>query len=237
MLQTETKLSPLGDVRRENLRLLAAKYGSIAEVNVKLGLPRTHPYLYSVANATKRSGSNQPRNMGPAKCLEIEKALGLPLGWMSEDHGRAPGSLPRPFSVSPEGGVKENDALEIELLHTPEARPGAKPRVLFDRADMAANFPGRAPDDFRGWIVSGDIMAPRFIPGDRLLIDLKDTTPAPGFFVLNLDGRKILRTLTPSLTGELMITTEKNPAQCIPLTPGAEVIGRAAYWLRGGKLS
>lgn len=237
MLQTETKLSPLGGVRRENLRLLAAKYGSIAEVNVKLGLPRTHPYLYSVANATKRSGSNQPRNMGPAKCLEIEKALGLPLGWMSEDHGRAPGSLPRPFSVSPEGGVKENDALEIELLHTPEARPGAKPRVLFDRADMTANFPGRAPDDFRGWIVSGDIMSPRFIPGDRLLIDLKDTTPAPGFFVLNLDGRKILRTLTPSLTGELMITTEKNPAQCIPLTPGAEVIGRAAYWLRGGKLS
>lgn len=175
--------------------------------------------------------------MGPAKCLEIEKALGLPLGWMSEDHGRAPGSLPRPLSVSPEGGIKENDALEIELLHTPETRPGEKPRVLFDRVDMATNFPGRAPDDFRGWIVSGDIMAPRFIPGDRLLIDLKDTTPAPGFFVLNLDGRKILRTLTPSLTGELMITTEKNPAQCIPLTPGAEVIGRAAYWLRGGKLS
>lgn len=170
-------------------------------------------------------------------CLEIEKAFSLPQGWMSEDHGRAPGSLQRPLSVSPEGGIKDNDALEIELLHTPEARPGAKSRVLFDRADMAANFPGRTPDDFRGWIVSGDIMAPRFIPGDRLLIDLKDTTPAPGFFVLNLDGRKILRTLTPSLTGELMITTEKNPAQCIPLTPDTEVIGRAAYWLRGGILS
>lgn len=236
MLQTETKSPPLGDVRRENLKLLAAKHGSIAEVNVKLGLPRRHPYLYQAASGTRRTGGG-PRSLGPAKCLEIEKAFGLPQGWMSEDHGRAPVNLPRPFSVSPEGGIKENDALEIELLHTPETRPGAKPRVLFDRADMAANFPGRAPDDFRGWIVSGDIMAPRFIPGDRLLIDLKDTTPAPGFFVLNLGGRKILRTLTPSLTGELMITTEKNPAQCIPLTPDTEVIGRAAYWLRGGILS
>ena len=236
MLQTETKSQPLGDVRRENLKLLAAKHGSIAEVNVQLGLPRRHPYLYQAASGTRRTGGG-PRSLGPAKCLEIEKALGLPPGWMSEDHGRAPGNLPRPFSVSPEGGIKENDALEIELLHTPETRPGAKPRILFDRADMAANFPGRAPDDFRGWIVSGDIMAPRFIPGDRLLIDLKDTTPAPGFFVLNLGGRKILRTLTPSLTGELMITTEKNPAQCIPLTPDTEVIGRAAYWLRGGILS
>ena len=236
MLQTDTKSPPLGDVRRENLRLLAAKYGSIAEVNVKLNRSRRDPYLYSVAAGIKNK-SGAVRTVGPKMCLEIEKALGLPLGWMSEDHGRAPGSLPRPLSVSPEGGIKENDALEIELLHTPETRPGAKPRVLFDRADMAANFPGRTPDDFRGWIVSGDIMAPRFIPGDRLLIDLKDTTPAPGFFVLNLDGRKILRTLTPSLTGELMITTEKNPAQCIPLTPGTEVIGRAAYWLRGGVLS
>ena len=219
----------LSDIRRDNLKLLARRFGSIAEINVKLGRPRLHQYLYSAAAGTKYKNGSR-RSLGPAVCLQLEKALDLPAGWMNEAHAAAVTSGPAP---SPAPAAAVLGAVSIALLD--ELLDG-RGRFTITAEDFGAAFPARRPEDFRGLIVTGDTMAPRFIPGDKLLIDITDRAPAPGFFVVEISGRRILRTIAAALTGELVLTTEKNPAQCMPLAPGMEILGRAVYQWRGMRL-
>ncbi len=222
----------LSDIRRDNLKLLARRFGSIAELNVKLGRPRLHQYLYSAAAGTKYKNGRR-RSLGPAVCLQLEKALDLPAGWMNEIHAAPPVSAASGPAPSPAPAALDLPAVSIALLD--ELLDG-RGRFTITAEDFGAAFPARRPEDFRGLIVTGDTMAPRFLPGDKLLIDVANRAPAPGFFVVEISGRRILRTIAAALTGELVLTTEKNPAQCMPLAPGMEIIGRAVYQWRGMRL-
>lgn len=244
--------SALSDVRRANLRALIARAGSIADVNERLGRPRGHQYLYSAAAGVKYK-SGVRRSIGPQLCKELERAFELPYGWMSEPHGPPPdqsslglfdfatnGGMP----VTPPAPAAAPDqstpaapapSITISALEDTGAASGS---ILFAPDDFAAAFPARTADDFKAWIISGDDMAPRFLTGDRVLIDTAAAAraPAPGYFILAISGRRVLRKLSTALTGELVFSAEKNPSASLPLTEGMEIIGRAVYLIRAARL-
>lgn len=235
--------STLAGIRRENLRALALRAGSLADINEKLGKRRKDPYLYSAAAGTKYKNGER-RSLGPRLCKELERVFELPAGWMSTPHddenARRPGlfdfaecgGLPiePPAPTSPDEPAAPSASIDIEPL---EATGAA---VLIPGEDFRSAFPGRASSDFKAWIVSGEDMAPRFLAGDRVLIDTAAIEPGPGFFILEISGRRVLRKLSTSLTGELILSAEKNPGESLPLSPGMTIIGRAAYLVRAIRL-
>ena len=241
----------LSDIRRANLRLLAARAGSIAEINARLGKSRTDPFLYGAAAGTKYKAGGR-RSIGPRTCKELERVFELPWGWMSTPHGDTAAQLDQPppspglFDFATNGGMPVTPpapqdqstpapapAITIPALEETGASTGS---ILFDRDDFAAAFPGRAADDFKAWLVSGDDMAPRFLAGDRVLVDMTARAPAPGYFILAIAGRRVLRKLSTALTGELVLSAEKNPSESLPLSTGIEIEGRGVYVIRAARL-
>ena len=79
-------------------------------------------------------------------------------------------------------------------------------------------------------------MAPRFLAGDRVLVDMTARAPAPGYYILAIAGRRVLRKLSTALTGELVLSAEKNPSESLPLSTGIEIEGRAVYVIRAARL-
>ena len=237
--------STLADIRRANLRRLGTMYGSLAEINERLGKRRGDPGLYGTACGAKLK-SGTPRSIGPQLCREIERVLELPLGWMSTPHGDTAAQLDQPppspglFDFATNGGMPVTPptpapapSITIPALEETGAATGS---ILFTRDDFAAAFPGRAVDDFKAWIVSGDDMAPRFLAGDRVLVDMTARAPAPGYYILAIAGRRVLRKLSTALTGELVLSAEKNPSESLPLSTGIEIEGRAVYVIRAARL-
>ena len=78
------------EIRRERLEILIEEHGSVANLNVALGWPRTNPTLKHVREAYSRPGRNKPYQMGDATARAIEAALKLERGWMD---------TPVPFGV------------------------------------------------------------------------------------------------------------------------------------------
>lgn len=78
-------MKTVGQIRRENLMQLLEKHGSIAELNVKLGLPRTDATLSQIKNQSITS-RGKPKMMGVTLARRIEKDLKLSEGWLDNDH-------------------------------------------------------------------------------------------------------------------------------------------------------
>ncbi len=73
------------DVRRARLQELRAEVGSLAELNVLLGLKRNDSTLSQILNQSAGSKSDKPKTMGSAMARALEKACGKPTGWMDTD--------------------------------------------------------------------------------------------------------------------------------------------------------
>ena len=217
------------DIKLENLKSIIQSIGSIAELNEKLGRGRRDPYLYSIIRGDKNP-SGAVRTLGIRLCRDIEKALNLPPGYMSEDHTSA-ATIGRDVFKP----ISEDGYCAIKLL---EPIPNSEKKHMYlDASGMAENFPGRPADDFRGAIMFTDDMAPEFIPGDRVLVDITATTPEPGFLVLDTGARLILRRCRSALDGSLRISAESMPGESMPLdTSRHKIIGRVVYHWRGRKL-
>ncbi|CAN5649922.1 hypothetical protein BH10PSE18_BH10PSE18_15070 [soil metagenome] len=76
------RVKTIAEIRRARLDTLINESGSIAELNEKLGWPRTDPRLTRIRNANIRQDRGTPFQMGDAMARDIETALGLEAGWM-----------------------------------------------------------------------------------------------------------------------------------------------------------
>lgn len=76
----------VAEIRRENLDGLIKQHESVANLNDRLGWPRTDPRLSRIRNANMRGDRGKPFQMGDSMAREIEAALGLELGWMDNRH-------------------------------------------------------------------------------------------------------------------------------------------------------
>lgn len=70
------------ETRRSRLEMLIRQFGSVADLNTKLGWSRTDPKLAQIRNANARVGRGKPYQMGDAMAREIEEKLELERGWM-----------------------------------------------------------------------------------------------------------------------------------------------------------
>lgn len=78
-------MKTVGQIRRENLLKLIEQHGSIAELNNKLGLPRTDATLSQIKNQSTTS-RGKPKMMGVTLARRIEQSLKLIEGWLDNDH-------------------------------------------------------------------------------------------------------------------------------------------------------
>lgn len=85
-------MQTIAEIRRARLEQLIEQHGSIANLNVSLGWPRTDPKLAQIRNANTRPGRDKPYQMGDAMARELEEKLQLERGWM--DNAPNPYALP-----------------------------------------------------------------------------------------------------------------------------------------------
>jgi hypothetical protein len=78
------KVKTISEIRRDNLLKFIEKQGrgSVANLNVKIGLARTDATLTQIKNQNPNSGTGKPRGMGDPLARRIERALDLPAGYM-----------------------------------------------------------------------------------------------------------------------------------------------------------
>jgi hypothetical protein len=70
------------ETRRDRLKLLIKKHGSISALNVALGWEPTNARLSQIQNRSIRSDRNTPYEMGDGTAREIENKLEIEEGWM-----------------------------------------------------------------------------------------------------------------------------------------------------------
>ena len=197
--------SSLAEIRIENLRTIAAWCYTVADLNARLGRRRADPYLYQILQGTKnRSGS--ARAPGGALCKEIEKAFGLPAGWMNAPHAAAvppeASGVPPPSPAAPlapsAAPLLSAEAGETFLLD---------PRLTVGLSKSLAVF-----------LVSDETMAPRFFPGDVLLVDLDQREVRAGFFVVEAAGNAIVRKIGADIVGRKIVMADGLPGVVVPVT-------------------
>ena len=73
----------ISETRLQRLALLVKRHGgTLAELNIRLGLDRTDPTLSQIRSRVKHSKTGKPRVMGDELARRIEVALDLAIGWM-----------------------------------------------------------------------------------------------------------------------------------------------------------
>lgn len=70
------------ETRRARLQMLVKEYGSVAELNRKLGREETYGRLYQIHNRSVRKERGTFYEMGDPTARQIEETLKLPKGWM-----------------------------------------------------------------------------------------------------------------------------------------------------------
>jgi len=79
------KMKTVGDIRHINLLQLLQKHGSLANLNEALGLARTDATLSQIKNQSLTS-RGKPKMMGVTLARRMETVLGLPPGYMDNEH-------------------------------------------------------------------------------------------------------------------------------------------------------
>jgi hypothetical protein len=68
--------------RRERLKELIRRYGTIAALNLALGWEATNARISQIQNGSIRSDRGKPYELGDPTAREIEEKLGLEVGWL-----------------------------------------------------------------------------------------------------------------------------------------------------------
>lgn len=103
------------------MNLLVEKHGgSLAELNIRLGLDRTDSTLSQVRTKSPATQTKKPRSMGNALARRIETALQLPIGWMDT-----------PLSVVEKNGEDDPRVKAMAILESiPTTHRNAAVRLL-----------------------------------------------------------------------------------------------------------
>lgn len=76
------RVDTIDSTRRKRLEMLIERYGSIAALNLALGVDKTDATLSQIRTQAPHSKTGKPRAMGDEKARDIEDKLGLERGWM-----------------------------------------------------------------------------------------------------------------------------------------------------------
>lgn len=79
-------MKTISEIRHDNLLELIKKHGSIAALNVAIGMTRTDATLSQIKNKSPDSKTGVPKAMGTPVARRIENELNLEVGWMDNAH-------------------------------------------------------------------------------------------------------------------------------------------------------
>ena len=216
----------IDEIRRANLLIQLGKHPSIAEFNEALGRKRNDPTVALIKNRQPNRG--KPRVMGDKIARGIEERLGLPAGWMDEDHSEQPAE----FKYIDETGLFRVKTISLSGASTTMADP-----INLDKSVFRKYFPETRAEDYAAAAVQDDSMTPTIKQGDRVLIETsKPEFSKDGCYCLLAAGRYLLRRLTLRLDGTLMVSADGHPnevAQPLESYAGVQIVGRIVYLWTG----
>lgn len=92
-----------GDEKRKtrlaNLRLLRQRY-TLEQMAESSGTSAS--YLSQIINEVVQKSGKNPRALTDSYAEKIERGLGLPTGWLDQEHGEDGGGVPEPVVVRPD---------------------------------------------------------------------------------------------------------------------------------------
>lgn len=170
-------------IHRENLQALALEFGGVAAVAAKIGCSASQYSQWM--NGSENSGTGKPRGMRPSSARRIELATGKPVGWMDQPHPVSTEQPPFDENVSPAiAGSRP-----IPVISAVQAGALKEMENPYEPGDgFAIEYTDQKLSRWAfGLDVEGLSMAPRFLPGDRIIVD-PDISPNPGNFVVARNG-------------------------------------------------
>ena len=172
--------------RRENLRLLVEREGSLVKLNEKLGRKKSDATLGQILNQAKDTKTGNPKNMGDKIARSLEDQLSLGYGWMDADH-------------SNEAFPEDDDLIYLRRLNV-SACCGASgvqnyedeafvEQIQVSRPWFQENISKIREQGYELITASGDSMEPTFRNGDLIVVDRQDRDlKRDGVFCVLVDG-------------------------------------------------
>lgn len=216
----------IDEIRRENLLIQLGKYPSIAELNEALGRKRNDPTFALIKNRQLNRG--KPRVMGDKIARGIEERLGLPPGWMDEDHSEQPAGIRY---------IDDEGLFRVKTIPLSGAAASMADPINLDRSVFKKYFPETRAEDYAAAAVQDDSMAPTINLGDRVLIESsRPEFSTDGCYCILAAGRYLLRRIVLRLDGVLMISADGRPregAQPLSSFKDIKIVGRVVYLWTG----
>lgn len=178
--------------RRENLRLLVEREGSLVKLNEKLGRKKSDATLGQILNQAKDTKTGNPKNMGDKIARSLEDQLSLGYGWMDADH-------------SNEAFPEEDNLIYLRRLNVSACCGAAGVQNYEDEAyvDLMGvsrvwfkeNINQIRENGYEIITAAGDSMEPTLKNGDLVVIDRFDTeiTKRDGVFCVLIDNDLYLK--------------------------------------------
>lgn len=172
--------------RRENLRLLVEREGSLVKLNEKLGRKKSDATLGQILNQAKDTKTGNPKNMGDKIARSLEDQLSLGYGWMDADH-------------SNEAFPEEDDLIYLRRLNVSACCGSAGiqnyeddafvEQIQVSRPWFQENISKIREQGYELITASGDSMEPTFRNGDLIVVDRQDRDlKRDGVFCVLVDG-------------------------------------------------
>jgi phage repressor protein C with HTH and peptisase S24 domain len=228
-------------IRRENLRALAARYGTQAEFAAACG---TAPSVISLIVSP-----NPKRNLGHQLARKIESAQGLPMGWLDSTHSKEPGEtvdlsfLPAALAqkITSYRAVVEIERFDIAGSMGPGTEPPDMNMVVehmsLDAGWVRQNLVYTAIENLKLISGRGDSMAPTIRSGDALIVDAGVTSvESDAIYFFLMRGQQHIKRIQRNLDG-LTIISDNGQYREIDVPAEREgdiqVLAQIIYWWTG----
>ncbi len=227
-------LNSVKDIRRENLKVLVERLGSMKELNKVLN--RTDNTLTQILNQSIHSKTKQPKQMGDRIARSIENGLNLEYGWMDADH-----SDQTNLEVGPEDEsitiINELNQIEgasiAHELHEQDVIIGP----LRVKTKFLQSIGYNNTMSLSATTAYGDSMSPTLLPGAKLLVDTSiNTFVGNGIYVLKVCGTVLIKRISMKMNGKLHVSTD-NPnetlSEDVENSKELQIVGRVVYYWNG----
>lgn len=193
------------DVRRQNLRQLAERLGSVNDLAAAIS--KSASQISQWLNASPDSRTGKPRHISDGSARQIEQALNLKRGWMDSPAppptlgGAYLGKDANPARYRIEEGTSDNGASPVQFLDARGSCGGGVANIDAELRTPLLKEPGWfrryrvRPDDAIAVWADGDSMADFIVDGDICIFNRVRRMPQSGkiFLIQHPDGLRIKR--------------------------------------------
>lgn len=193
-------------VRWKNAVYLAQRFGGIVKFGERVGI--------SKQQASHLWGARPVRNIGTANARRIEKAAGVPPGWLDVDHGVAEQSAPARAEVFTAPGRP--------LVSFATAMSGLRPAARITDW-IHQRVPGLDSPSVQ-LITDGGSMGQTMPPGSAGILDASVTALVDdGVYLLDFSGVRVLRRAALQLDGSWVLSSESKGSEPVRIERGQHI--------------